>query len=171
MTYYTSIPFNAPCQQFSDHIFFKLSKAGVTNYQPAYETVWKLSHMLQIWCASCSLSFFGQFPVRRKGFLLKWMQTIYMVVNFSTWLSINKSSVQNLHWTRIYLEKSFKCHCIKLGSLLCSATCLEKITYMYIFAHRKKFPYFPDKTFLDAYSCFFTQGNEYWVLSVGREFI
>lgn len=61
VTYYTSFPFNVPCQQFSDHVFLKLSKAGVTNYQPAYETVWKLSHMLQIWCASCSLSFSDSF--------------------------------------------------------------------------------------------------------------
>lgn len=76
-------------------------------------------------------------------------------------LSISKSSVRNLPWARIYLEKSFKCHCIKLGSLFCSAACLEKFTYMYIFAHRKIFPYFPGKTFLDAYSGFFTQGNEY----------
>lgn len=54
--YCISIPFNVPCQQLSEHVFFfKLSKAGVTNWQPAYETVWKLSCMLQIRCASRSL--------------------------------------------------------------------------------------------------------------------
>lgn len=44
----------------------------------------------------------------------------------------HQSSAKNLHWTRIYLGKGFKCHCIKLGFPLLLSYLFGEI---YIYVH------------------------------------